>query len=83
MKGNGAETGNGSAVGSEGSVTHVDFNAEIARLKVLRAQASEKDFELALSRAAKRFDVPKSKLRKMGRGGRWGTGRCRRVGIVH
>ncbi len=63
MKGNGAGTGNGSALGSEGSVTLIDFKAEIARLKVLKPGMPAADFEFALSRAAKRFDVPKSKLR--------------------
>src|SRR5580704_16596307 len=64
MKGNGADTDSGSGrVGSESSVSHVDFNAEFARLKVLRAEATEKDFEFALSRANKRFGIAKTKLR--------------------
>ena len=63
MKGNGIGTGNGSAVGSEGSLTEVDFKAEIARLKVLRGGAPAPDFEFALSRAAKRFNIPKGMLR--------------------
>jgi hypothetical protein len=63
MKVNGTGTGNDSAVGSDGSVTLIDLEAEVARLKVLRAQALERDYEFALSRVAKRFDIPKRKLR--------------------
>jgi hypothetical protein len=57
MKANGADTG------KEGSVTEVDFKAEMASLKVLGREAPALDFEFALTRAQKRFGIPKTKLR--------------------
>jgi hypothetical protein len=63
MKRNGTGTGNGSASGSEGVVSLIELKAEIARLKVLKGEAPEEDFEFALTQAAKRFDIPKRKLR--------------------
>jgi hypothetical protein len=63
MKRNGTGTGNGSTSGSEGVVSLIELKAEIARLKVLKGEAPEEDFEFALTQAAKRFDIPRRKLR--------------------
>ncbi len=60
---NGTGAGNGSASGSEGPVSLIELKAEIARLKVLKGEAAEEDFELSLSRISKLFSIPKRKLR--------------------
>src|SRR5438105_225582 len=60
MTGNGADPDSGSSA----AVTLAGLNATIASLKVLSAQAKEKEFELALDQAHKRLGIPKTKLRK-------------------
>jgi hypothetical protein len=58
-KGNGPEPGNGGAA----VVSLAALKGEIASLKVLKGEAPDEEFEFALTQAAKRFDIPKRKLR--------------------
>jgi hypothetical protein len=61
LKGNGNGSGTGS-VDDAGSIAQVE--GKIVELKILYAKAGDAEFEFALGRAAKQFDLPKSKLRK-------------------